>query len=150
MATNDRPGHGLVSVYVDGDEVRLHAGDYSGHQIRHEVGADGARLWLDVPDGPDKDVPPEARVVVEQGQRYFTDRQIEIVLDRKTYEVPGWHITDSALRALPTPPIGDNREIWHDVEDAPDDPIMPGESVEIHRGDRFFSAPKRINPGKSE
>ena len=40
---------------------------------------------------------------------------IPIQIDHKPFRVPGPTITGAALRALPTPPIGADFDLWQDV-----------------------------------
>jgi hypothetical protein len=71
----------------------------------------------------------------------------EIQIDRKTYTVELRHMTGLQLRALPSPPIGPDRDLFEVVPGGTDRKIGDEEIVEIRNGLRFFSAPAQINPG---
>ena len=73
---------------------------------------------------------------------------IRIHIDRKPYEVHEREMTGAQLRAVPTPPIAANFDLWQeehgDVEDqqVPENtPIKPKEDM------HFYSSPNNINPG---
>lgn len=71
----------------------------------------------------------------------------EIQIDRKTYRVELEYMTGLQLRALPSPPIGPDRDLFEVVPGGTDRKIGDEEVVEIRHGLRFFSAPAQINPG---
>ncbi len=73
--------------------------------------------------------------------------QFEIQIDRKIYKVHLKHMTGLQLRALPSPPIGSDRDLFEVVPGGTDRKIGDEEVVEIRNGLRFFSAPAQINPG---
>jgi len=72
---------------------------------------------------------------------------IPIQIDHKPFRVPGPTITGSALRALPTPPIGTDFDLWQDVPGGDDVKILNEAIVTLHPGMHFHSAPATINPG---
>lgn len=78
----------------------------------------------------------------EAGHQHF-----EIQIDRKHYRVELKHMTGLQLRALPTPPIGPDRDLFEVVPGGTDRKICDDEIVEMRNGLRFFSAPAQINPG---
>ena len=76
-----------------------------------------------------------------------TRHEFHIQIDRAHFAVAQDELTGTQLRALPTPPVGADRDLYE---------IRPGESdlligdavvVKMHDGLRFFTAPKQINPG---
>jgi hypothetical protein len=71
----------------------------------------------------------------------------EIQIDRVTYRVELRHMTGLQLRALPSPPIGPDFDLFEVVPGGQDRKIGDDEVVEIRNGLRFFSAPAHINPG---
>ena len=72
---------------------------------------------------------------------------IPIQIDHKPFRVPGPTITGAALRALPTPPIGADFDLWQDVPGGDDIKILNTATVPLHPGMHFHSAPATINPG---
>lgn len=73
--------------------------------------------------------------------------KFEIQIDRTHYRVELEHMTGLQLRALPSPPIGPDRDLFEVVPGGSDKKIGDEEVVEIRNGLRFFSAPGQINPG---
>ena len=82
---------------------------------------------------PDKDSP---------GHKPFT-----IQLDRTQYEWPDEKISGEQLRHLPPTPIPANRDLFQVIPGHPDLKIKDDDTVEVHDGLRFFTAPNTINPG---
>ena len=82
---------------------------------------------------PDKDDP---------GYKPFT-----IQIDRTKYEWSEEKISGAQLRNLPEPPIPRERDIFLVVPGHPDRKIKDDDTVEVHDGLRFFTAPNTINPG---
>jgi hypothetical protein len=72
---------------------------------------------------------------------------IPIQIDHKPFRVPGPTITGAALRALPTPPIGPDFDLWQDVPGGDDTKIRDDTVVTLRPGMHFHSAPGTINPG---
>ena len=86
------------------------------------------------------------------GDRPSTDHRIVIRIDRREYTVPhalltNGMMTGAALRRLANPDIGDDRDLFEVVPGGSDRKIEDDDEVSIHNGLRFFSAPRRINPG---
>jgi hypothetical protein len=71
----------------------------------------------------------------------------EIQIDRKHFTVTEKQLTGSQLRALPSPPIGPDRDLFEAVPGGTDRKIGDAEVVEMRNGLRFFSVPTQINPG---
>ena len=88
-----------------------------------------------VTEYPDKDSP---------GHKVFTIR-----IDRKEYEWPDEKINGAQLRHLPPTPIPPDRDLFQVVPGHPDLKIKDDDTIEVHDGLRFFSAPNTINPGSS-
>jgi len=86
------------------------------------------------------------------GGRPPTDHRIVIRIDRREYTVPpdlltNGMMTGAAIRRLADPDIGDDRDLFEVVPGGSDRKIEDDEEVQVHNGLRFFSAPRRINPG---
>lgn len=74
--------------------------------------------------------------------------KVTIHIDKDTFQVPQTSMTGTELRALPTPPIGPDRDLF-EVVPGPADDILIGndQTVELKDGMHFFTAPSTINPG---
>ena len=82
---------------------------------------------------PDKDSPDH---------KVFTIR-----IDRTQYEWSGEKINGAQLRRLPQTPIPPERDLFQVIPGHPDRKIKDDDTVEVHDGLRFFTAPGTINPG---
>jgi hypothetical protein len=79
----------------------------------------------------------------------FEERQhpYEIKIDRTEFKVKERFLTGAQLRALPSPPIGTDRDLFEVVPGGSDEKIADMQEVKMRDGLRFFSAPAQINPG---
>jgi len=79
----------------------------------------------------------------------FEERQhpYEIKIDRTEFKVKEHFRTGAQLRALPSPPIGPDRDLFEVVPGGSDEKIADNQEVKMRDGLRFFSAPAQINPG---
>ena len=75
------------------------------------------------------------------------EHKINIQIDRVHYQVEVASMTGAQLRALPTAPIPPDRDLFLVVPGGSDKKISEHESVPLHNGARFFTAPGQINPG---
>jgi len=75
------------------------------------------------------------------------DKDSHILIDRVSYPVEKRELTGTELRMIPKPPIGPDRDLWQVIPGGTDRKISDSEVVEIHNGERFFTAPSHINPG---
>jgi hypothetical protein len=73
---------------------------------------------------------------------------IKIRIDREAFDVTSEEITGAGLRALPTPPVGPDRDLYEIRPGQDDSLISNDEVVRVREGQRFFTAPGRINPGQ--
>jgi hypothetical protein len=76
-----------------------------------------------------------------------SDKLIKIQIDRVHYEVEQALMTGAQLRQVVTPPIAPDRDLFEVVPGASDRKITNADTVELHNGKRFFTAPGQINPG---
>lgn len=76
--------------------------------------------------------------------------KINIQIDRVHYQVEVGSMTGAQLRALPATPIPSDRDIFLVVPGGSDKKIADDDSVPLHNGARFFTAPGQINPGASD
>lgn len=74
--------------------------------------------------------------------------KVPILIDGARYIAPHHEMTGAQLRALTTPPIGPDRDLWLDVDGGLDRIIEDGAVVELHPQARFFTVPRVINPGR--
>jgi hypothetical protein len=74
--------------------------------------------------------------------------KVTIHIDKDTFQVDEASMTGRELRALPTPPIGPDRDLF-EVVPGPGDDLLIGDDqvVELKDGMHFFTAPSTINPG---
>ncbi len=77
-------------------------------------------------------------------------RQFQIQIDRAHYTVSQPEMTGAELRRVPPTPIGPDRDLFEVVPGSPDRKIEDTDRVEIRNGERFFTAPAHINPGRSK
>ena len=75
-------------------------------------------------------------------------QQINIQIDRVHYQVHLSSMTGAQIRALPSPSIPMDRDIFLVVPGGADKKISDAEAVELRNGARFFTAPGQINPGQ--
>lgn len=73
--------------------------------------------------------------------------RFNIQLDREHYTVPDEYFSGVQLRALVTPPIASDRDLFEVVPGGSDRKIGNEDLVHIKSGLRFFTAPALINPG---
>ncbi len=74
--------------------------------------------------------------------------QFQIHIDRVHFTVHVEAMTGAELRQLPTPPIGADRDLFEVVPGGVDRKIGDSDSVPLRNGQRFFTAPAQINPGR--
>ncbi|QKW23980.1 multiubiquitin domain-containing protein [Kitasatospora sp. NA04385] len=143
-----------ITIAIDGREYATATRHATPAQLRRIADPDipeDKKIWLDVPDEPDRQVEESEHLELRDGMRFFSDpRTIAIFIDRSRYEVTHKRMTGLELRALPQPPVADDRDLWLDVVDQHDRKIADDEVVSLHDGMRFFTAPGRINPGAGE
>lgn len=70
-----------------------------------------------------------------------------IFIDKKQYKVEARSMTGAELRALPQPPIGQDRDLYQVVPGGEDHLVKDGERIELKPGMRFISVPSQITPG---
>lgn len=73
---------------------------------------------------------------------------IRIHIDRNPYTVHARHMTGTQLRAVPSPPIGDNFDLWEEVRgDEEDRAVSADASITLKEDMHFYSSPSNISPG---
>ncbi len=72
-----------------------------------------------------------------------------ILIDRTKYEWSDEKINGAQLRSLPPTPIPPERDLFQVIPGHPDRKIKDDDTIEVHDGLRFFTAPNTINPGQN-
>ena len=75
--------------------------------------------------------------------------KFNIQVDRQHFQVEASSLTGSQIRALPSPHIGTDRDLFQVVPGGTDLKITDSQAVALRDGLRFFSAPAHITPGSS-
>ena len=76
------------------------------------------------------------------------DEKVTIHIDKQRYKVDEERITAEALRAIPQPPVGPDRDLYLETQGPGDDVLIePGSTIVLEEGMRFFTAPSTITPG---
>jgi hypothetical protein len=143
-----------ATVFFDGQAYPIKPGAYSGDKLRHvpspPVSPD-KDLWLDILGEQDRVISPAETIDVVDGMRFFTEiPAITIKIDRDSFEVYAKKLTGTELRAVPSPDVAADRDLWLDVPDKRDVKVQDEDVIALHDGIRFFTAPGRINPGMTE
>lgn len=73
---------------------------------------------------------------------------VTIHIDKKEFKLSESAMTGAQLRALPTPPIGPDRDLYEEVPGEEDILIESATVVTLRDGMHFFTAPHSINPGR--
>ncbi|GAA3797036.1 multiubiquitin domain-containing protein [Streptomyces phyllanthi] len=151
MTHTGSTAHGVpVSIFIDGHEYQSHARRVTTADLRRLPRppiAEDRQLWLDIPDAPDRSLADGESLDLAPGMRFFSEHPITLHIDRIAYTVTRKRMTGQELRALPTPPVAPDRDLWLDRIDEQDKKIADDEVVRLRDGIRFFTAPGRINPG---
>lgn len=64
---------------------------------------------------------------------------LTLVIDGASYQHPRGTVTADQIRKIPPTPIDPSRQIWLDVDDALDQVLAEGQSLELVDGMHFFS-----------
>lgn len=150
--TDSRPGRGpLVTIHIDRVAYHVAAGRMTGKALRAVPDPDipaAKEFFLDVDDAVDQPIGLEQVVEVSDGLHFYSDAPgITIRIDRVEHEVFHRKMTGAELRRVPSPDITADRDLWLDVPDKRDRKIQDEDVVRLHEGQRYFTAPGRINPG---
>ena len=149
----DSSGHKVFIIRIDQAEYEWPEEKITGAQLRRlpptPIPADRDLLQV-VPGHPNRKVKDDDTVEVHDGLRFFTapeHKVFTIRIDRTQYEWPEEKITGAQLRRLPPTPIPADRDLFQVVPGHPDRKVKDDDTVEVHDGLRFFTAPNTINPG---
>lgn len=149
-----------IPIHIDQKKYDAPSPTMTGAQIRAlaspAIGPD-RDLFLVVP-GPadDRKVGDSEVIELKPGTHFFSapttinpgDHGVPIQIDGKPYKAPTATMTGAGIRALVTPPIGPDRDLFL-VVPGPADDVKVGDTdaIEVKPGSHFFSAPTTINPG---
>lgn len=75
------------------------------------------------------------------------DKSFPIHIDRQVFKVESEVLTGAELRALPSPPIGQDRELYRVVPGGDDIVVGDADHVELKPGMHFVTAPRNVTPG---
>lgn len=75
------------------------------------------------------------------------DPEVTIHIDKAQFKLDAGSLTGAQIRALPTPSIGPEFDLWEDIPGGNDRLIGNDEVVVLHNGQHFFTAPATITPG---
>ena len=149
----DTSGHKAFVIRIDQQEYEWPEDKITGAQLRRlpptPIPPD-RDLFQIVPGHADCKIKDDDTVQVHDGLVFFTapkDKVFTVRIDRQEYEWPEKKITGAQLRRLPPTPIPSDRDLFQIVPGHPDRKIEDGDTVEVHDGLRFFTAPNTINPG---
>jgi hypothetical protein len=140
-----------VAIHIDGERYKLPAGPTPVEYLRQLTDPPvpaGKDIWLDIEDAQDEILDDGGTIDIVDGMRFFTEIEpITIRIDRTDYEVFKRKMTGTELRAVPSPDVPADRDLWRDVPDKRDVKVQDEDIVRLKDGMRFFTAPGRINPG---
>lgn len=74
-------------------------------------------------------------------------KSYSIHIDRQMFKVDQERMTGLALRALPTPPVDETRDLFEVVPGGLDVLVGDGDVVELKEGMHFVTAPRDVTPG---
>ena len=85
---------------------------------------------------------------VSQGRETAHEKRITIHIDRAEFKVMAESMTGADLRNLPTPAIGQDRDLFLQIPGPGDDRLIgDSEVVNLKDGMHFFTTPRVITPG---
>lgn len=155
MTTNRIP---KARIRVNDDRLRLPSGDYPVADIKARVEPpipDDHTLWIDNDGSPDTAIDQDGIVTVEDGLVLYSQapdggahpRPTRILIDGSRVESPNVSVTGALLRQMVAPPIPSDRDLFRDIDGAPDERIADDEEVTLVKGAEFYSVPRLIAPG---
>jgi Multiubiquitin len=141
-----------ITIHIDKEPYKVKPGltpVATLRELRQPPVPAGKGLWLDIDDEQDQLLDDAASLELVDGMRFFTEiESITIRIDRVEYEVFKRRMTGAELRAVPSPDVELDRDLWRDIPDKRDVKVQDEDIVRLRDGMRFFTAPGRINPGR--
>ena len=149
----DTPGQKVFSIRIDETRYEWPEEKISGAQLRRlpptPIPPERDLVQV-VPGHADRRIKDDDTVEVHDGLEFITAPKVFTVrIDRTEYEWPDGKISGAQLRRLPPTPIPSDRDLFQVIPGHPDRKINDDDTVEVHDGLRFFTAPSTINPGTS-
>lgn len=140
-----------VTVHVDGTAYEHKAGPVTPAEIRRipspHIDAE-KQIWLDIDDALDRLLEDDESIDLVDEMHFFSEiPAITIHIDRTAYPLYERKMTGAQLRAVPSPDVAADRDLWLDVPDRRDRKVQDEDVIALKDGMRFFTAPGRINPG---
>lgn len=146
-----------IKFTLNGDQVRAPAGPHAVSAVKAmtnpPVSPDDV-LAIDISIGPDQDLPNDGTVDLTDGMALYSKgpdgahpRRMPIVVDGKKVQAKAESVTGTILRHLVEPPIPQDRDLFRDIDGAPDERIDDDEEVTLTKGAEFYSVPRLIAPG---
>ncbi len=140
-----------ITIHIDAIPYKVASGPTAVERLRRLPDPDVPQdkdLWLDIDDAQDQLLDDSSTIELIDGMRFFTEIEpITIRIDRTEHEVYKRKMTGIELRAVPSPDVAADRDLWLDVPDKRDVKVQDEDVVRLENGIRFFTAPGRINPG---
>lgn len=76
--------------------------------------------------------------------------QVDIYLDGRLYRIAAGPTTGARIRSLPTPPIGQDRDLYLEEPGLAADVLLQDQAaLEVRDSMHFFSAPRMIMAGEA-
>ena len=141
----------VFTIRIDRTEYEWAEDKITGHQLRRlpttPIPPDRS-LFQVVAGHPDRKIKDDDTIEVHDGLDFITAPSVfTIRIDRTEYEWAEDKITGDQLRRLPPTPIPPDRDLFQVVPGHPDRKINDDDTITVHDGLRFFTAPNTINPG---
>lgn len=147
-----------VKIKVNEDKVHITTGIHPPADVKAlttpPVPVDHT-LWIDVDGGQDIEVPNDGTIEIVDGMVLYSvgpdgahPKHMNIVVDTKAIVSENESVTGAIIRRLIAPPIGPDRDLYRDIEGAPDEKIEDDEVVTLTKGAEFYSVPRVIAPGQ--
>ena len=145
------------TIEIDGAKYDWAGEKITGAQIRglppNPIPSNRVLLQV-IANQHDRLVKDDETIEVRGDLRFFTtpeevseDKVFTIRIDRTEYEWSDEKITGAQIRGLPPTPIPAERDVFQVVPGHADRKIKDDDTIEVHDGLRFFTAPNTINPG---
>lgn len=111
-------------------------------------------LAVDVSAGPDVDLSNDGTVDLRDGLVLYSKgpdgahpTRMPVVVDGQRVTAAAVSVTGTIIRNLVHPPIPDDRDLFRDIDGAPDERIDNEEEVTLEPRAEFYSVPRLIAPG---
>lgn len=148
-----------VQIHIDEHRVRLRSGPHSVVDLKKDVDPpipSDHILWRDLDGAADIELAQDAVVEVVEGLVLYSQgpegahpRLTPIIIDGADISSSTKSVTGAIIRRLASPPIPEDRDIYRDIDGAPDERIDDDEVVTLTKGAEFYSVPRLIAPGGS-